>query len=157
MFQNWYSEYLLTAGLKWMKFCSNRFASNVSSVWKPIWRGLLISWQELWIILVSSKFLVFLVLLDLFINKIASYNQEYLLPRYFLICYSFQNWNPSWVLKYRLKNGLNLFEQLFVFLCFCLFTYIFHIFVLASNWNEAQQSKAPCLHLLGSDEPDDHI
>ena len=122
MFRNWYSvEYLLTAGLKWMEFCSNRFVSNVSSVWKPIWRGLLISWQELWIILVSSnskKFLVFLVLLDLFINKIASYNQEYLLPRYFSIFMSFKISPQKWI------------EFVWTVICFSLFLFVYLYFSL---------------------------
>lgn len=51
---------------------------------------------------------------------------------------------------------MDLFEQLFVFLCICLFVYLY-FFVLANNWNETQQSKVTCSHFLGSDKPGDHI
>ena len=133
MFQNCYSvEYLLTANLKWMKYCSNRFVSNVPSVWKTSWRGLSSRWQEPSIILVSTdpeKFPVFVVLLDLFISKIAGYNQECLLPTIY-IKYWFQDWIPSRILKYRFKDGVDSFEQLFVFVCACLFICIFHFFCL---------------------------
>ena len=132
----------MTAGLKWMKCYSNRLVSNVSLVQKPIWRGLSISWQDSWIILGttnSEKLLVFLVLLYLFISKIAGYNQEYLLPRYW---YSFQDWIPWRVLKHCLENRVDLFEQLFGFVCACLFICIFHSLswlVIKMKFSEVKQ------------------